>query len=111
MLTHEERRARRERAVTLLRKGHTAEEVAAVVGLAAGTVTQIGYLAGVVARKRARASANTMAILAALARGETQSDIARRLGCSRQYVHSLDALAREAGVALPRVDGRKKKKK
>ena len=97
----DERRKRRERVVEMLREGCPVPEVAAAVGLSTGYVVMQAKEAGL-SLKQKIIQPRTLDVLAALFTSESQSEIARRFGCSRQYVSLLRAAAIKAGIPLDR---------
>jgi DNA-binding IscR family transcriptional regulator len=100
--THAERHQRRQAIIAELGESTTRHEIrliAATYGVSELYVRKLAHNAGVrVARQDKQPS--TYTIVAALLRGESQSEIAERHGVSRQRIHQIHTAMQVHGVYL-----------
>lgn len=94
-LTHEDRRKRRKK-IAEYAKTHTDKETATEFGVHPMTVINARNEHGVI--KKSTGAPSTYQIVAAMIRGERQVDVARRLGCSKQFVNQCKDRMIEHGV-------------
>lgn len=102
-LSHSERAARRATWVTRVSlaedKHSTIAEIAATEHVNVATVQMACRNAGIEILKRQGPKAHrAMEILAGLLRGERETDVAARLGITRQRVNQVAIEARKAGI-------------
>ena len=98
---HIDRALRRKKMADRVRKGASLSEVAQEFKVSLSSVKAACLEHDVEPARRAAPNVTALDVVAALLKGEeTQSDVARRLGISRQRVHQIVVEAKKAGIKL-----------
>lgn len=102
-LSHPERKSRRAQiAAAVKREKLTAAEASERFGVSIHTVWSACREHDVIPEMFQNRMPSAYCILARLLKGESQADIARDLGISRQAVNQVKQRAIEAGIEIPR---------